>query len=191
VPAAWVTGDEVYGGDRHLRLWLEEQEQPFVLAAACDEPVWWNAGRGVRQERADAIAARVAAEGWQRLSAGNGAKGPRRHDWARVRLTRLQTPPWDHWLLVRRSITKPTALAYYVVFGWATRPLADRVQVAGRRWTVEECMAQAKGEVGRDPYEVRHWKSWYRHITLALLAQAYLSGMRQHAAQADREKGGP
>jgi SRSO17 transposase len=78
-----------------------------------------------------------------------------------------------------------------VVFGWATRPLADRVQVAGRRWTVEECMAQAKGEVGRDPYEVRHWKSWYRHITLALLAQAYLSGMRQHAAQADREKGGP
>jgi SRSO17 transposase len=52
-------------------------------------------------------------------------------------------------------------------------------------------MAQAKGEVGRDPYEVRHWKSWYRHITLALLAQAYLSGMRQHAAQADREKGGP
>jgi SRSO17 transposase len=191
VPRAWVTGDEVYGGDRRLRLWLEEQEQPFVLAVACDEPLWCNCGRGVRQERADTIAVSVAADSWQRLSAGAGAKGPRLYDWVRVRLSRLQEPPWDHWLLIRRSIAKPEELAYYVVFGPATSTLPDLVSVAGRRWTVEECIEQAKGEVGLDQYEVRHWTSWYRHITLALLAQAYLAVMRKYAAPADREKGGP
>ena len=191
VPCAWVTGDEVYGGNRALRGWLEEQERPFVLAVACDEALEYADAQGVRQERADTLTATVAAENWQRLSVGDGAKGPRLYDWARIQLRQGPAPRWEHWLLVRRSLSKPTELAYYIVFGPATSTLAQVAQVAGRRWTVEECIEQAKGEVGLDQYEVRHWTSWYRHITLALLAQAYLSVMRKHAAEQDREKGGP
>ena len=93
----------------------------------------------------------------------------RLYDWARVRLVRLQEPPWDHWLLVRRSIADPTDLAYFVVFGPAGLRLVDLARVAGRRWLVEECFEAAKQEVGLADYEVRSWHGWHRHVTLAML----------------------
>jgi hypothetical protein len=173
VPCAWVTGDEVYGRDRHLRMWLEEQEQPFVLAVARNEPLWCNAGRGVRQERAADIAAGVASEAWQRLSCGAGAKGPRLYDWVRVRLSRLQEPPWDHWLLVRRSIAQPDDVAYYVVFGPETSTLPELVQVAGRRGRWKKASSRARGKsgwigtkcgIGPVGTGISRWLCWHRHI---------------------------
>jgi SRSO17 transposase len=190
VPAAWVTGDEVYGGDRHLRMWLEEQEQPFVLAIACDEPLWCNVGAGPEQRRADELVRMLNPSCWQRLSAGEGAKGPRLYDWARGRLCRLAEPQWEHWLLVRRNISNPKELAYYVVFAPAETSLQTLVEVAGRRWTIEECIELAKGEVGLDQYEVRRWTGWYRHVTLALFAQAYLTVIRAQEAAGEQEKRG-
>jgi SRSO17 transposase len=186
VPAAWVTGDEVYGRDRRLRLWLESQQQPFVLAVPSNEALWVAGERGPQPVPAATIAARLAAGEWERQSAGNGAKGPRIYDWAWVPLARWPEPGWGHWLLVRRSVAKPEELAYYVVFGPAGTTLPEAVQVAGTRWAVEETIETAKGEVGLDQYEVRHWMPWYRYITLALLAHAYLCVLRAHA----RKKGG-
>lgn len=201
VPCRWVTADEIYGGDRRLRIWLEQQEQAFVLAVTSNEPLWCDIGRGPRQERAAAMMASVPADQWQRLSAGDGAKGPRLYNWARVALERLtwlggEEPRWEHWLLVRRSIEKPEELAYYVVFCPVGTPLQELVQVAGRRWTIEESFEITKDEVGLDEYEVRRWSGWYRHITLAMLAQAYLTVTRYYAAgrelkeKAGREKKG-
>jgi SRSO17 transposase len=186
VPAAWVTGDEVYGRDRRLRRWLESQEQPFVLAVPCNEPLWVSWERGPQQVPAATVAARLTEGYWERISAGNGAKGPRVYDWAWVPLSRLPEPGWGHWLLVRRHLTKPEELAYYVVFGPTGTTLPAAVQVAGARWAVEETIETAKGEVGLDQYEVRHWTPWYRYMTLAMLAHAYLGTVRAHAA----EKGG-
>jgi len=195
VPCKWVTADEIYGGDRNLRRWLEEQEQAFVLAVTSNEPLWCNIGRGVRQERVSAMVTSIAEDEWQRLSAGDGAKGPRLYDWARVALERLtwlgeEDVRWEHWLLVRRSIDKPEELAYYVVFCPVGTALQELVQVAGKRWTIEESFEITKGEVGLDEYEVRRWTGWYRHITLAMLAQAYLAVTRYHAAKREREKRG-
>jgi SRSO17 transposase len=182
VPAAWVTGDSVYGGDRRLRVWLEQQEQPFVLAVTSAEPLWAVLDGQWGQPRADRIAARIPADGWQRLSAGGGAKGPRWYDWARVRLARLQLTAeeqrWEHWLLVRRSRSDPTEVAYYVVFAPAGTPLRTLARVAGQRWRIEQSFALAKGEVGLDHYEVRRWDGWYRHMTLAMFALAYLAVLR-------------
>jgi SRSO17 transposase len=126
-------------------------------------------------------------QAWRRLSAGAGTKGERLHDWARVRLVRLQEPPWDHWLLVRRSIADPSDLAYFVVFGPAGLRLLDLARVAGRRWLVEECFEAAKQEVGLADYEVRSWRGWHRHVTLAMLALALLAGLR---ARLNAAKGG-
>ena len=89
VPCKWVTADEVYGGDRRLRIWLEQQEQAFVLAVTSNEPLWCNIGRGLRQERVKDMLASIADDEWYRLSAGDGAKGPRLYDWATVPLERL------------------------------------------------------------------------------------------------------
>lgn len=202
VPCQWVTADEVYGGDRRLRMWLEEQEQAFVLAVGSAEPLWCNIGRGVRQEKAGAMAQSVDAAGWERLSAGAGAKGPRLYDWTRVELERLtwlndEAPRWAHWLLVRRSIKKaaeppekPPELAYYVVFCPTGTPLQELVQVAGQRWTIEESFEISKDELGLDEYEVRRWPGWYRHITLVMLAQAYLTITRYDALEAEGAKKG-
>lgn len=187
IPARWVTGDAVYGGDRRLRVWLEEQGQAFVLEVACKEPLWAWTHSGPGQVRADQLAAALPTEAWERLSAGDGAKGPRLYDWAILRLFRLDWPGWEHWLLVRRSISDPQEVAYYVVFAPAGTPRPTLVRVAGTRWSIEECFETAKGEVGLDQYEVRKWDGWYRYITLALLAHAYLAVLR---VQAEIGKGG-
>lgn len=188
VPAAWVTGDEVYGRDRRLRVWLEQQEWPFVLAVAANEPLWALTGQGPRHVGAADLAAALPSGSWERVSAGDGSKGPRVYDWTRTRLARWPTPGWEHWLLARRSLDDPTDLASYLVFAPAGTELATLVRVAGARWAVEERLAIAKGEVGLDHDEVRRWDGWYRHITLVLLAQAFLTVVRAQAAR--MEKGG-
>jgi len=180
VPCGWVTGDEVYGGDRHLRLWLESREQPFVLTVACNEPLWWQ---GPKSVKAESIAGSLKPQAWKRLSAGPGAKGERLYDWALVPLWRLQLTPqeqrWGHYLLVRRSLDEKRELAYYVVFApRAKAKLGKLVRIAGRRWEIEIGFEAAKGECGLDQYEVRRWQGWYRHVTLSLLAHAVLAVLR-------------
>jgi SRSO17 transposase len=182
VPAAWVTGDSIYGGDRRLRVWLEQEEQPFVLAVTSAEPLFAILAGHFGQPRADLISAHISAKEWRRLAAGAGTKGPRWYDWARVRLARLQLTVeerrWEHWLLVRRSRHDPTDLAYYVVFAPAGTSLRTLARVAGQRWRIEQSFELAKGEVGLDHYEVRRWDGWYRHVTLAMFALAYLAVLR-------------
>lgn len=192
VPFGWVTADCVYGADPELRQWLEAQQRPYVLAVRKDTYLAVPHPTGVWRESVQTLAARVPATGWQRLSAGAGAKGPRWYDWTAVPLAEPAPPGWALWLLVRRSLTDPTQLAYYRVFAPAETALTAMVGVAGTRWTVEECLETGKGEVGLDEYEVRRWAGWHRHITLALLAHAYLTVLRAHAAAAEEAaaKGG-
>jgi SRSO17 transposase len=174
VPAAWVTGDSVYGDNRALRLWLEANHRAHVMAVSGKEYVW----RAGRQHQVKTLLAALGTEGWYRVSAGAGAKGPRWYDWQWLALARPLHPDWRRWLLGRRSLHEPTDLTAYVVFAPHTAPLATVVQVAGRRWTVERCFEEAKGEVGLDQYEVRSWAGWYRHITLAMWAYALLTVLR-------------
>jgi SRSO17 transposase len=174
LPAKWVTGDSVYGADRRLRRWLEGRQQPYVLAVSGQEYVWW----GAQQRQVKTILASLSPEGWTRLSAGDGAKGPRRYDWRWLPLAAPLASGWRRWLLVRRSLTTPMELTAYVVFAPQVTTLPEVVGVAGRRWTIESGFEAAKGEVGLDQYEVRSWTAWYRHITLAMWALALLTVMR-------------
>jgi SRSO17 transposase len=192
LPCAWVLGDEVYGSDRRLRMELERRGQPFVLAIRSNEKLWAALDGRLGQHAASRLAASLPVQAWRRLSAGAGSKGERLYDWARLRLTRLQQPPWDHWLLIRRSRKDPKDLAYYVVFGPHRTTLAALARVAGRRWAIEECFEVAKQEVGLADYEIRSWHGWYRHITLAMLALTFLAGMRtQLNVAAPRKRGRP
>jgi len=152
-----------------------------VLAVKCNEPLWAATARGPAQVKAEDLVAAVPADAWVRLSAGDGAKGPRWYDWARVAIRPLADPARGYWLLARRSVADPTDLAYYVCFGPAATVLAELVRVAGTRWAIEEGIEAAKGEVGLDHYEVRKWDGWYRHLTLGLLAHAFLAATRAGA----------
>jgi SRSO17 transposase len=184
IPCTWVTGDSIYGGNRRLRLWLEEQKRWFVLGIGKDEPLW----SGYEQKRADEWITHRSAEDWQRLSCGDGAKGPRIYDWALLMLPRWgQDADILHALLVRRSL-EDGELAYFVVFAPADTSLQTLVSIAGQRWTIEECFEVGKDEVGLDEYEVRHWTAWYRHITLSMLALAFLTVTRSQAVEAEGSK---
>ena len=182
VPFGWVAGDEVYGSDRNLRLWLEREGIPHVLAIKRNEKLWAVTEKGPRQVRADVLASQVEKSHWVRCSAGDGAKSPRIYDWTAVDIRPLREPGKGYWLLVRRSVARPEELAYYVCYGQAGTTLEELVRVAGIRWAIEECFEEAKGQVGLDQYEVRRWDGWYRHITLAMLAHAYLAVIRHQVS---------
>jgi SRSO17 transposase len=188
VPAAWVTADEVYGGSPALRGWLEGRGVWHVLAVKCTEPLAVRGPQGPTRQSAEQLAAAVPAAQWIACSAGHGAKGRRLYDWTRVELATPVTAGMARWLLVRRS-PSDGELAFYACYGPARTSLVGLVRVAGARWAVEEGFQQAKGEVGLDHYQVRRWPGWYRHITLALLAYAFLAVTRAQAAGSKRAKG--
>jgi SRSO17 transposase len=141
VPAAWVTGDEVYGADPGLRAELEGREVGYVLAVACDHRV--RAAGGTY--RADELVARVPTRAWQQVSCGKGAKGHRFYDWAFCRLDDGKPAgggqAGQRWLLVRRH-QRTGELAFSCCFVPRPVPLAVLVHVAGRRWTIEMCQPQ-------------------------------------------------
>jgi SRSO17 transposase len=183
VPFSWFTADEAYGQNPGLRDWLEDQQIAYVMAVPVSEPCVTAAGK----IRADALAGRVPAGGWQVLSCGDGSKGPRLYDWALIGLASS-----GHHLLVRRALT-PNAkgeleLAYFLCLAPAGATLAELVAVAGARWAVEDCFAEAKNETGLDHYQVRRYRAWYRHITLSMLAHAFLAVT---AAAANRAQAPP
>ena len=177
VPARWVTGDSVYGNDRRLRLWLEAQPWAYVLAVSGQAYVWL----GWQQRQVKTLLAALPEDGWTRLSAGDGAKGPRWYDWQWLPLADPVDPQWRRWLLVRRSMSAPQEMTAYMVFAPPVTALEEVVRVAGSRWTIESGFEAAKGEVGLDHYEVRSWTGWYRHITLVMWAYALLTVLRAGA----------
>ena len=176
VPAAWVVGDEVYGGDSRFRGPLETRGQAYVLAVRRNQLVsTWPPYGSPAQHTAASLVAAVPATGWYRLSCGEGAQGPRLYDWAYVPVRPALRDGWVHALLVRRHPERADDLAFYLVYAPTATPLEEVVRAAGARWTIEDTFKLAKGQVGLDQYEVRSWRGWYRHITLALLALAALA----------------
>ena len=184
VPFTWFTADEAFGQVKYLRVWLEERDVFHVVATRCNDDV---SARDIGYGRADTIINTLPASAWKRMSCGDGVHGPRLYDWVRVPIRPHWRPGRGHWLLARRSITDPTEIAYYICYAPRRTTLATLIWVAGRRWPVEECFKQAKQETGLDDYQVRTWRGWYAHITLSMLALAWLAAIRA----AEHQKGDP
>jgi SRSO17 transposase len=185
VPAGWVTADEVYGGDTRLRAFLEQRDLAYVLAVKATQPLWAHAGQGPAEVPARELVARLPARAWRRLSAGDGAKGPRVYDWARVALTR---PGWPG----RGSGCWPAGGCR--TGSWPSTPATARPAPPWPSWSgwpeaagrSRRASRPAKGQVGLDHYQVRRYDAWYRHTTLALVAQGFLAAVRAHAAPTAR-----
>jgi SRSO17 transposase len=204
VPMAWVAGDEVYGDAPYLRDAISKTEKRYVLCVSCHTPVWrarprleepvaGALGRPRTRPRlaegtpsAETVAVVIASQpsdGWQRLTVSEGEKGPITYDWTRVRVveSREGLPGPDSWLMARRSITDPTDIAYYLSNAPPSTSLQTKAEVASARWSIETTIEEGKGETGLDEYEVRYWHSWHRHITLSMMAHAWLASIRQGA----------
>ena len=210
VPMRWVAGDEVYGDATSLRDTVTEHGRLYVLAVSRTTPVWTERpsveGPGEPRTRRSRTRTRLAqgaakaatvqvvagawGEGaWQRLVVAEGEKGPRIYDWARQRVieSRDRLPGSEAWLLVRRSVSDPMDMAYFLSNAPPDMSLVEMAKVAATRYVVEQCIEEAKGETGLDEYEVRYWHSWHRHITLSMMAHAWLASIRHKAEQ---KKGG-
>jgi SRSO17 transposase len=174
VPCAFVVGDSVYGADHVLRRVIEASGHGYVLAVTSAQHLGFKPVCDWLED--------VPARAWRRLSAGDGAKGPRLYDWAYLPYRSQTAPGWQKGLLIRRKIGKPDKFTFYLTLSPEATRLPEVVRIAGMRWTIEACFEAAKGEVGLDHYEVRSWTGWHRHITLAMLAHAYLTVVRQAAA---------
>ncbi|MFF4355217.1 IS701 family transposase [Streptomyces sp. NPDC001530] len=186
LPIAWVTADSAYGQEWRFRRLLEETAIGYVLAVPKSQQV-------PRFGRIDHLFTQAPDEAWERRSCGDGAKGPRVYHWAAVQLPVNKDfdgdrPTHQRWALARRSISRPDEIAYYLGYAPVDTGIDRLVQVAGRRWAIEECFQAAKNECGLDQYEVRRYTGWMRHITLAMLAHAFLAATAaQAAAKGDAE----
>jgi SRSO17 transposase len=161
----WVIGDEVYGADPGLRAELESRGIGYVLAVAANLEF---ITAGLRRARVDDLVAGLPTRAWRTLSAGDGAKGLRYYDWARVAITAgtagtagAPAVPGRRWLLARRN-RSTGELTYYLCFSTKSVPWATLVHIAGRRWSIEENFQAAKTLVGLDQHQVRTWTSWRR-----------------------------
>lgn len=185
-PISWATADEAYGMDYKFRHFLEQRGVNYVVAVPKSQVVAMSLTGG--DTRADSLAASAPPEAWQRLSCGDGSKGPRLYDWALATVHFETEPGYQRWLLVRRALTAGAKgereLAYYLCHGPAGTTIDELIRVAGARWAIEECFQTAKNETGLDHYQVRRYDAWHRHITLAMLAHAYLAVTAAHTPKA-------
>jgi len=202
VPMRWVTGDEVYGNDPKFRDFVSAHHRNFVLAVGCKTLVWTTrpALESVPPKRrklaakpavrtvvetipplpVTTLVASWAPEMWHRIVTQFGEKGPIGHEWAAMRIVecRKHLPGPDRWLLARRSMGNPTEIAFYLADAPPDVSLGVLAKVASSRYTIEQCFGEAKDDVGMDHYEVRQWQSWYRHITLCMMALTWLTMAR-------------
>jgi SRSO17 transposase len=188
VPAGWVVADSAYGRSHAFRRWLEGHGRAYALMVPNTHAVRY---RGRRQTAAK-LAERLPDSVWRSVTVDVGTPSTDRQVWVCLPLSETCAPGMRRWLLIRRSGDDGSELSYYLAYGPADIPEADLLRVCGVRWQIEECFAQAKGEVGLDQYEVRRWDAWHRFVTLCLLAHAGLVVMRLAARQQEAgEKGVP
>ena len=176
-PCRWILADALYGGDYRLRHMLEDRRQPYVLAVRSNQALRLLTPGGLIETDPETIADEWPAEDWARLPAGEGSKGLRLYDWARMALPWTTEEGFERWLLIRRNRKEPDKQAYYLVFAPKGATLAELAGAAGLRWTIEECFERAKSDLGFDHCEARSWHGWHRHMTLVMAAAAFLAKM--------------
>jgi SRSO17 transposase len=168
-PFGWVAGDEVYGRSSKLRAECEDAGKGYVFAV----PVSFQAKlRSGRKLPVASLVRLIPAAAWETRSCGPGCKGHRDYQWA---WAGTRSP--RHWVLLRRSTCDPSELSFFYCHAPAGRPvsLPALISVTGRRWPVEECHQQAKGQAGLDQHQVRTWHSFHRHTVLSMCALALLA----------------
>ena len=175
IPCAWVLADALYGSDYSFRRLLESRGQAYVLAVRSNHTLRFLDEWALIQTDPAALAEDLSDDQWQALTAGEGAKGPRLYDWARIPIHTDTGDGFERWLLIRRSRRDPEALAYYFAYAPTGTSLAELAGAAGLRWTIEECFLRAKDDLGLDHCEARSWHGWHRHMSLVMAAAAFLA----------------
>ena len=175
IPFGWVTADAAYGYSKGWRFELEQADVFHVMATTRHDTVVtrWAIDHPVHD-----LFPGLPRQKWKRRSCGEGAHGRRIYDWARVEVRPWHREDRRHWVIARRSVSRPEEISYYIAYCPADTTLDELIRIAGSRWAVEECFQTAKQECGLDDYQVRRYPGWHRHMTLAMAAHACLTVLR-------------
>ena len=177
LPIRWVVADTVYGHSTDLRLWLEQHGYAYALAVPSIEVVCVQTKDGCLLSDVATIQQQALRPAdWQLLSQSQGTKGERLFAWAILPVVHHGVVDDRHFLVFRRCLDDASQVTSYLVFAPAATPLPLIVRAIGGRWHIEEDL-QACKDLGLDHYEVRSYLGWYRHMTLVLLASAFLVGL--------------
>src|SRR5215211_1239973 len=170
VPARWVVAVSFYGRSHAFRKWLEERGRPYAVMVPKTNAV----PLGGRKKKIERYIERLGEEAFSEIRPAQDTGGRRPWEWACMDLAPDPKRDMRRWLLVRRSPDDPEEMGFYQAYGPEGTSVEELVRVCQDRWAVQECFAEAKGEVGLDHYEVRRWDACHRHVTLCLLAHALL-----------------
>jgi SRSO17 transposase len=190
VPIRWIVADTVYGHSSDLRQWLQEQGYAYALAVPSTEVIYAQTPTGTLLSDVGRLAHQVRRRDWQRLSQSLGTKGERLFDWAILPWMQAGCVDQRHFLVIRCCLDDPSTLAFFLVFAPLDTSLATIVQAIGARWRIEEDLEASK-DLGLDQYEVRSFPGWYRHLTLVLLAYAFLVGLTVQQRLGDSPQDSP
>lgn len=180
VPASWIVADSFYGRSHDFRGWMEEKGRPYAVMVPKTNTVHYRRGH---RKKIEHLVERLPEEAWApAVPDGESPDGRHPWEWACLELRGEPEKGMGRWLLARRSPEDPeedddddvVVVAFYQVYGPEGTPPAELVDVCQKRWKVEDCFAEVKGEAGLDHYEVRRWDAWHRYVTLGLLAHAFL-----------------
>ena len=185
VPARWVVADSFYGRLHSFREWLEERGRPYAVMVPKTNAVQL----GGRKKKIEQHAERLPEDAFSEVLPAHDDGGRRPWEWACLDLAADPEKGMRRWLLVRRSTDDPEDLGFYQAYGPEGTSIEELVGVCQDRWIIEQCFAETKGEVGMDHYEVRRWEAWHRHVTLCMLAHAFLVVVRLAAAHEEEEAG--
>jgi SRSO17 transposase len=194
VPFAWVAADSVYGVGI-VEMDLRKAGKGYVLGVASNHQFTSWLGKPAVSGTAEEIMQALDASAWQRLSAGEGVKGPRLYDWGYLELADLDASDsnsepsgvWTRGLLIRRNLADGEC-AYFTTWCPAGTGIETLVAVEGQRWTIEDGFEASKNELGLDHNETRSWHGWHRHVSLVMLAFAMLATIRHHANRQPPQK---
>jgi SRSO17 transposase len=174
IRAAFVAGDEVYGG-RQLRQGIRQREMSYVMAVRANHAVTVGSGRTVT---AASAAAMIPRHAWHRMRTGSGTKGTRHYDWAMLEVASDDTPGGHgegHSVLLARRHRYTGQLSFYRCWTPGPVPLSKLIAIAVARWRIEEDHQLSKQATGLDAGQVIRWKSWHRWTAICLLAYLYLA----------------
>ncbi|SRR5712692_331255 len=208
LPFRWVTADELYGDSPAFRDGVAELNKWYFVEVAGHTPIWrrrpavivppWS-GHGRRPTRlrlrtpthrsvrVDQLVRRIPKRDWLRGTIKEGSQGPIICDFAFLRVTesRAGLPGPEVWLVIRRKVSDPREIKYYLCNAPADIALSELVRVSGLRWPIETMFEEGKGEIGFDHYETRSWFGWHHHMVLTCLAHHFLVWLRvQYQARA-------
>lgn len=198
-PAKWIGCDSFFGRNKEFLASLPENcyyfaDIPDNLLVFTQMPIVGipqSQGRGKKFTKERAFTNPIPVSSitsdtsvpWQRISLGEGSKGPIVADVKILRVIDAEDiggknylPGKEQWLYIRRYADGKMKFSF--CNAPEDIPVAELHKAATMRWPIEQCFEECKSYLGMGDYEARSWPAWHKHMLLVMVAHLFITEMR-------------